>query len=124
MINLIAIINNIWGNSPSPQVKNRLAPSPCDLEKKNHLMKTGSYYWQKVSAKLIAMKTWLFMILRLPNSGFVNQPYSYFLFLFYKLKNQNFTIYKLHYLLCNAIKGMGRFVLCGWERHIGLEIVL
>ena len=37
MKNVIAIIKNVWGDSPPPKVKTGFIPNPCDWEKKNYL---------------------------------------------------------------------------------------
>ena len=94
MKNVIAIIKNAWGDSPPPKVKTGFIPNPCDWEKKNYLTNPDSYYRQKASVGFIAMKGWLFTILRLPNCTFANQASSYFPFLFSIFNNQILSIYK------------------------------
>ena len=95
MKNVIAIIKNAWGESPPPKVKTGFIPNLCNWEKKNYLTNPGSYYRQKASVGYIAMKGWLFTILRLPNCTFANQVFSYFSFPFSILNNQILAIYKL-----------------------------
>lgn len=104
MKNVIAIIKNAWGESPPPKVKTGFIPNLCDWEKKNYLTNPGSYYRQKASVGYIAMKGWLFTILRLPNCTFANQVFSYFSFPFSILNNQILAIYKLYNHLWNDIK--------------------
>lgn len=104
MKNVIAIIKNAWGDSPPPKVKTGFIPNPCDWEKKNYLTNPGSYYRQKASVGFIAMKGWLFTILRLPNCTFANQAFSYFPFLFSILNNQILAIYKLYNHFWNDMK--------------------
>lgn len=104
MKNVIAIIKNAWGESPPPKVKTGFIPNLCNWEKKNYLTNPGSYYRQKASVGYIAMKGWLFTILRLPNCTFANQVFSYFSFPFSILNNQILAIYKLYNHLWNDIK--------------------
>ena len=104
MKNVNAIIKNAWGESPPPKVKTGFIPNLCDWEKKNYLTNPGSYYRQKASVGYIAMKGWLFTILRLPNCTFANQVFSYFPFPFSILNNQILAIYKLYNHLWNDIK--------------------
>ena len=104
MKNVIAIIKNAWGDSPPPKVKTGFIPNPSDWEKKNYLTNPGSYYRQKASVGFIAMKGWLFTILRLPNCTFANQAFSYFPFLFSILNNQILAIYKLYNHFWNDMK--------------------
>ena len=89
MKNVIVIIKNVWGESPPPKVKTGFIPNLCDWEKKNYLTNPGSYYRQKASVGYIAMKGWLFTILRLPNCTFANQVFSYFPFPFSIYNPQN-----------------------------------
>lgn len=96
MKNVIVIIKNAWGESPPPKVKTGFIPNLCDWEKKNYLTNPGSYYRQKASVGYIAMKGWLFTILRLPNCTFANQVFSYFPFPFSILNNQILAIYKFY----------------------------
>ena len=98
MKNVIAIIKNAWGESPPPKVKTGFIPNLCDWEKKNYLTNPGSYYRQKASVGYIAMKGWLFTILRLPNCTCANQVFSYFPFPFSILNNQILAIYKFYNL--------------------------
>lgn len=104
MKNVIAIIKNAWGDSLPPKVKTGFIPNPCDWEKKNYLTSPGSYYRQKASVGFIAMKGWLFTILRLPSCTFANQAFSYFPFLFSILNNQILAIYKLYNYFWNDMK--------------------
>lgn len=104
MKNVIAIIKNAWGESPPPKVKTGFIPNLCNWEKKNYLTNPGSYYRQKASVGYIAMKGWLFTILRLPNCTCANQVFSYFPFPFSILNNQILAIYKLYNHLWNDIK--------------------
>ena len=104
MKNVIAIIKNAWGDSPPPKVKTGFIPNPCDWEKKNYLTNPDSYYRQKASVGFIAMKGWLFTILRLPNCTFANQASSYFPFLFSIFNNQILSIYKLYNHFWNDMK--------------------
>ena len=87
-----------------PKVKTGFIPNLCDWEKKNYLTNPGSYYRQKASVGYIAMKGWLFTILRLPNCTFANQVFSYFPFPFSILNNQILAIYKFYNHLWNDIK--------------------
>ena len=121
MKNVNAIIKNIWGDSPSPKVKTGFIPNLCDWEKKNYLTNPSSCYRQKASVGYIAMKGWLFTILRLPNCTFANQAFFLLPFPFPILNNQSLAIYKLYNHFWHDMKVIVRFVFydLGMSHQIG-----